>query len=263
MTNLFKMIRAAPFIAYYRLTGSATSNYKGQWESYWSSVKNTGEKGEVLWDSEYEAQMAQALAELRTHADFTMPIVDLGCGNGRRSVWLARHFKRVISVDVSQAAVTLAKQTCAGIENIDFEVLDITDDEAVRAFAECHGEVNIHTRGVLHLIKEQHRPRMTANLSLLLGQRGVLYFHETDGTALEYFLSKPGNSPSGLPAGMHKVIEHGILPSGFGSDAHKRWFSPAKWETLSASITTLTTVPFVDGEAGHVPSFYAVVRACR
>lgn len=255
--SLFKKLRAAPFILFYRLRGRPGRDYQGQWDSFWRSVGRTGTDGEVLWDTEDDTETRDAVERLRAHADFELPILDLGCGNGRRANWLAQDFARVFGVDVSQAAVALAQSLNSAIP---FEVLDVTDAAAVQGFIERNGTMNVHVRGVLHLIQDKDLPAALANLRALLGDRGVLYFSETDGTALDYFLTKPGDSRSGLPKGMHKVIEHGIIPHGFGEDAHRRWFDDAVWETLSAGVTALITTRFADGEPGQVPAFYAVVR---
>jgi len=221
-----------------------------------------------MWDSEIDddAQMMGHLLRLfEQHADTELPVVDFGCGNGRRSAWLAQHFARVVCADVSQAALALAEQTtCAGLSNVQFELLDMTDSSATAAFSErLGGDANVYTRGVLHLIKEKHRATVADNLHAMIGKRGIFYFYETDSTALDYLLTKPAdNSASGLPAVMQKVLEHGILPSGFGAEAHEQWFSdPNKWDTISAGPTTLTTIAFADGEPGAVPSFFALMRA--
>jgi hypothetical protein len=147
---------------------------------------------------------------------------------------------------------------------VQFELLDMTDSTAVAAFSQrLGGDVNMHASTILHLIKEKHRAAIADNLLVaLIGERGVFYFYETDGTALDYFLTKPADSVSGLPAGMHAAIEHGIMPSGFGAEAHGQWFSdPNKWETISWGATTITTIAFADGEAGAVPAFFALLRA--
>src|SRR5688572_30905432 len=46
----------------------------------------------------------------RRSSDLSVPIVDLGCGNGRQSRYLARYFDQVIGADVSPSAIELARQ---------------------------------------------------------------------------------------------------------------------------------------------------------
>lgn len=59
---------------------------------------------------------------------------------------------------------------------------------------------------------------------------------------------------------MHKVIQHGILPHGFGAADHARWFAGSGWDTLDSGEAKLYTVPFAGGRPGRVPAFYGVVR---
>jgi SAM-dependent methyltransferase len=263
MPNLFRMLRAVPFIAFYKLIGRPSTDYQGQWDSYWSSVERAGNSDQVLWDCEDDIQMDHVLQLLKQHTNADLPLVDFGCGNGRRSAWFSQHFDRVVCADASQAALTLAEQTTrAGLSNVQFEVLDLTDTAAVAAFSDRlgGGDVNVHAHGVLQLIKEKDRGIVADNLHSMIGERGALYYHDTDGKALDCKLTKPADSASGLPAGMHKVIQHGIMPYGFGTEAHNKWFSdPNKWVSISEGPATITTVVLSDGKPGAVPGLFATM----
>ena len=59
--------------------------------------------------------------------------VDYGCGLGRGTLWLARHFKQVIAVDVSEEHLTIAQRQLAarGVKNVEFRLLRRRDDLAV------------------------------------------------------------------------------------------------------------------------------------
>ena len=59
------------------------------WERYWGDIDRTGEHGEVLWDAGIEPEMRHAREWLLRYADRTLPLVDVGCGNGRRTRALA------------------------------------------------------------------------------------------------------------------------------------------------------------------------------
>lgn len=56
--------------------------------------------------------------------------VDYGCGLGRVTLWLARHCKRVIAVDVSEAHLQIARRELAarGVNNVEFRLLRRRDD---------------------------------------------------------------------------------------------------------------------------------------
>ena len=200
MMGLIRKLRAAPWIAFYQLRSPSRRNYARQWESYWGSVQRTGTEGDVVWDSEEAEEAAQAVAALDAHAEYTLPLLDLGCGSGRRTAALAEHFGTVIGVDVSERALDLARAEHAGAVGLSFEVLDITDTEAVRAMAERYGPMNVHARGVMHLIVEADRTKMVENLALLLGDRGVLYYVETDGGGARVLPAPAGRQSVGVAA---------------------------------------------------------------
>lgn len=77
------------------------------WDRFWSGVRRTGADGDVLWDVEHQEEIARTARRLRAHADLSLPMVDLGCGNGRRTALLAELCSRV--VDASAAAITHAR----------------------------------------------------------------------------------------------------------------------------------------------------------
>lgn len=56
--------------------------------------------------------------------------VDYGCGLGRVTLWLARHCKRVIAVDVSEEHLGIAQRELAarGVNNVEFRLLRRRDD---------------------------------------------------------------------------------------------------------------------------------------
>lgn len=53
-------------------------------------------------------------------------VLEIGCGEGKHSI-LAAQFgaKEVLGVDVSEAAISLARQNGASLSNVNFEVMDI------------------------------------------------------------------------------------------------------------------------------------------
>ena len=253
------MLRAAPWIAWYRLRGSKPRDYRGQWETYWSRARSGNGENDVLWDLDDDHEISEALDRLEEHLDRSLPFLDLGCGNGRRARFLAGRFERVVGVDVSAAAVELARSQWADGDGLDFRVLDGTDREAVEQLAAEHGPMNIYMRGVFHVIHERDREAFITNLARLLGDRGTLYQIETDGQALRYFLAHPEKSPSGLPVLMHKVVSAGIVPHGFGETDCRRWYQDRGWSVLHSGPGVLRT-QHVGGEPGRVPAFVAIVR---
>jgi SAM-dependent methyltransferase len=72
------------------------------WERWWSDVNDS--PGEVVWD----AAASDLAADLEVFGDWfdpDLPVLDLGCGDGRQTRFLAQHFKTVIRVDISPSAI--------------------------------------------------------------------------------------------------------------------------------------------------------------
>ena len=245
----------------YQITSKSTRDYSGQWNSYWSTVDQTGINGEVLWDNAPRHASEEDLMRFTEYMDDDLPILDLGCGNGRQSRFLAQHFSQVIGVDVSANATQQAQQESATTTNVTFRVFDGTDPAQAQALHDEFGDVNIYMRGVFHVIQKPDRANFVASLQTLLGQMGTLYQIELTSAALTYFRTLPGDSPSGLPKLLHKVVEHGITPIGFELDDVDRLFRQDDWRILDqGQNVTINTVPLSHGHEGHVPANYLVLR---
>src|SRR6202047_5477164 len=89
----------------FRLRGGSPREYLRQWDSYWQTIQKTGAGGEVLWDNVPEEAAAQDLVRFAAHMDPDLPLVDVGWGHGRQTRYLAGHFRRVIGLEASPAAV--------------------------------------------------------------------------------------------------------------------------------------------------------------
>jgi hypothetical protein len=77
------------------------------WEQFWSGVHRTGPGGEVLWDVAERTELDRCLHRAGHHFDPALPVVDLGCGNGRFTRLLATRFPVVVGVDMSASAIRL------------------------------------------------------------------------------------------------------------------------------------------------------------
>ncbi|MEU5704375.1 class I SAM-dependent methyltransferase [Streptomyces aurantiacus] len=145
------------------------------WDAFWSSLP--AEPGAALWDSAPRLTAARHLPLLRDHADLSLPLVDVGCGSGRQTQWLARHFPQVVGVDIAEAAVELAAAS-HGAPNVTYRRADLLDEDTVTALRAEFGDVNVYMRGVLHQLAPDDRTRMLRNIRLLLGGAGVLFTQE-------------------------------------------------------------------------------------
>ncbi|MGC2660913.1 MAG: class I SAM-dependent methyltransferase [Bryobacteraceae bacterium] len=259
--SLGSNLRLYSRLIYYTLTNPGPRQYRAQWNSFWGSIERTGPGGDVLWDNVPERAVADDFARLRQYMHPNLPLIDVGCGNGRQTRFLAQQGGRVIGADVSSAAIGLATAESRGIGNIEFRALDVTKPDQASALHDEIGDANIYIRGVVHAIQKQDRPAVERSLAILLGERGTLYQVELSTEALTYFRQLPGDSPSGLPRLLHRVVRFGIRPVGFNLIDRASIFPDSRWHLLaSGEDVTINTVILSHGEEGHVPANFVIVR---
>jgi 2-polyprenyl-3-methyl-5-hydroxy-6-metoxy-1,4-benzoquinol methylase len=249
-----------PQLTWYALR--APRNQRQAWERYWSRTHATGPAGDVLWDGGEPEEAEATAARFRAHADPTLPIVDVGCGNGRQARALARLASRVIGIDGSAAAIRRAGQE-SDDANIEFRVADVTDDDLGRRLRAELGEANVHVRGVLHIVNPVDRPAVVRNLAELLGSRGTAFICETNapGDPLDCLLMQ-GATPTSMPEVLRRCVAAGIRPpSHFGRRELAEYFPTETWDVLESGPTTMYGVPNRPGGGmQRIPSYFAVLR---
>ena len=92
-----------------RLAARAPRDVGTRWDRYWAAVERTGDDGDVLWDASTSSEAEHYLELLGIHADPDLPVLDVGCGNGRFTRALAQRFRPAVGVDVSPHAVIRAR----------------------------------------------------------------------------------------------------------------------------------------------------------
>ena len=240
------------------------------WDRYWSEVTRTGFDGEVLWDAGDETELTESVTRLYEHADPDLPIVDLGCGNGRQARAFTRSAPRVLGLDRSAAAVNRARLEAAespppGPASLEFQVADVAEPGMGKRVHEQMGAANVHVRGVLHVVDAPDRPTVVDNLKAMLGDRGTAYVCETNlpGDPLDYLMFQ-GATPTSMPVAVHRLVASGLRPpSHFGPAELARYFPAADgWQLLAHGPTTLHGIPLRQGEGSqHIPGYFAVLRA--
>jgi SAM-dependent methyltransferase len=259
--ELLKSVRLLSNVLYFRVKHGNPGEVARHWENFWQTIETTGRDGQVLWDSEPECASAEDLARFQGFMDPALPLVDFGCGNGRQTRFLARHFPRVIGTDVSPSALAKAQHEMAPEGNIEFRRLDALQPEQAQAFHDEFGDVNIYMRGVLHVTQRRDRRRFAESLGVLLGAKGTLYQIELSFSALDYFRTLPGDSPSGLPQHVHNVLRTGASSVGFDLQDRPRVYPDSDWQILAhGEDVTIKTVVLSHGEEGRVPANYLVLR---
>lgn len=238
------------------------------WERYWSGVRSTGANGEVLWDADQPAEVEAVAAQLQAHIDPTLPLVDLGCGSGRqaRALARARLASQVLGIDASAAAIARAQLEAAeGSDrwNLEFRVADAAEPGLGERLAVELGEVNVHIRGMLHVVDPARRSAVVQNVGTLLGTRGTAYVCETNlvGDPLDYLVFQ-GATPMSLPDVVRRLVAAGVRPpSHFGAAEVAEYFPDSGWRVLADGPTVMYGVPLrPGGSVQQIPSFFAVLR---
>jgi SAM-dependent methyltransferase len=246
-----------------RLSLRAPRDATTSWNAFWSGVDATGDGGDVLWDASASAEAARYVDLLAAHGRPELPVVDIGCGNGRFTRLLASRFPRAIGVDLSPHAIALAlgESKSPGIE---FRVLDMTQPGAGQRLHAEFGEVNVFVRGVLHVLDAPARRRLAANVADLADAHGTVLIAETNhrGPLIGY-LESLGAGPRGMPQPLARAIATGIpRPSPFGEPELDDCFPRDQWErVLIDNDAAITTIPLRRaGVPDSIPGFVAVLR---
>ncbi|MFD6910780.1 amino acid adenylation domain-containing protein [Streptomyces virginiae] len=248
---------AAPVTTEERDTGDA-------WERYWAGIRRTGRGGDVIWDADSGEEFHWLLDQARRHFRGGLPVIDLGCGNGRYSRELAPYYPSVIGVDVSASAIEHAKREAEGVPNVDYLAIDMTDTEQAAVLGE--GPYNIFVRGVFHVLDSEARARLAAVADRLLGDEGTLIVHEPDYSSnsfgyLGFVGGKRGRAEDLVGPLEAAGVRHSHrftrpeLAEAFGADG---------WELVEDEAIELHAIdPQSDSDALRLPGYYAVLRRKR
>jgi SAM-dependent methyltransferase len=233
------------------------------WQSYWNGIASTGPDGEVLWDGAGEQELRWWRDTTRRYFDPTLPVLDVGCGNGRLARLMAADAPRVLGIDASPAAVELARRESAGLDRIAFRPADITGEGAGADLADDLGPTNVVIRGVLHVLGRDQRRRAIAALARVLGDRGTLVMLETNwpGDALGY-LEHLGGRGGRLPPAVDRLVRNGLpRPSSVGPEQLVVLFPAPGWIVVDSGPVDIAAVRTRRTDvAGTIPGFGAVLR---
>jgi SAM-dependent methyltransferase len=233
------------------------------WEAYWGGVRRTGPEGDVLWDGAGEAELAWWRATAPAHLDTSLPLLDVGCGNGRISRMFAGMFPSVLGVDLAAAAVEVAKRESGNPTGVRFRQLDVTAPDAAGVLLGELGPANVVVRGVFHVLSPADRLRAANTLAAVLAGRGSLLLLETNwrGDLLGY-LEHLGGRSGRLPAALRRLIEYRLpRPAAFGPRELAVTFPAARWLRVAEGPVDIAPVRTLGPEAARtIPGYHAVLR---
>lgn len=229
-----------------------TKDYAAFWDKqYFVDFYLT--KSGNLWDVPANYSVALDEPFFVDYFNPQLPIVDIGCGTGSESIYLSRKYERVIGVEISKRALSLAR-AAAEQENskVTWMYLDVLDRPSLLNFKEELGDVNIYMRGVLHQIKEEHRREFCEALVYLAGAGGVIYINEVAEGLKQYLESH--DDFKALPERMKQVFTSNLPPVGVRGDILEDLFSHITNVFNVQDQYIQTSLIFRSGEPIKIPS---------
>ncbi|MER5213558.1 class I SAM-dependent methyltransferase [Streptomyces sp. NPDC002838] len=236
---------------------SVTSRYREAWEGFWREAP--GEQGAVLWDAEPILTAGAHLALFEPHlVDHDLPLVDLGCGNGTQTRFLADRFPHVIGADLSAAALDHARRADPAGQAT-YRLLDAAETGEAKTLHAELGDANVYMRGVLHQADPDDRQPLADGLAALVGERGRAFLVELSESAKPVLLGL-AQSPAGPPPKLAPIFRHGIAPGEVADDAVPLYLHAAGLAVLASGELPLTTTEYrPDGTRIELPSKWLVV----
>jgi SAM-dependent methyltransferase len=235
---------------------SVTSRYREAWEGFWREAPD--EQGAVFWDAEpvLTAGLHLALFEPRL-TDPGLPMVDLGCGNGTQTRFLADRFPHVIGVDLAAAALDHAR-TADPAGQAAYRLLDAAGKTETETLHAELGDANVYMRGVLHQVEPDARQELVDGLAALVGDRGRAFLVELSEAARP-ILGALAQDPAGPPPKLAPVFRHGIAPGEVADDAVPEYLRAAGLSVLASGELPLITTEFTpDGTRIELPSKWLI-----
>ncbi|MFJ2112675.1 MULTISPECIES: class I SAM-dependent methyltransferase [unclassified Streptomyces] len=238
------------------------SRYGPLWEVYWKDLPQRD--SEAFWDCPPDLGAATHIRLFGPYADPTLPLIDVGCGNGTQTAYLAGHYERVLGVDIAEAALAKARQVNGG-PRVEYRRLDILDEAAVREFRDELGEVNVYLSGVIHQLTPADRDTCIRSLALLTGGRGTVFAQELTPDSYHYMAHLITTGRHDLPKLDRVSAYFGIgLQTAAGEAELEAVFTAARFELLAAgSLSMHTTEKLTDGTPLTLPAHYVVARPQR
>ncbi|MFD5567769.1 class I SAM-dependent methyltransferase [Streptomyces cadmiisoli] len=235
---------------------SVTNRYRQAWEGFWREAPP--EQGAVLWDAEPVLTAGRHLALFEPQLPHpALPMIDLGCGNGTQTRFLADRFPHVLGVDLAEAAVEHARNADPAGQ-AGYRCLDAADKTETETLHAELGDANVYVRGVLHQCEPDDRQPLLDGIATLVGTQGRVFLVEL-AEAAGAVLRGLAQNPDGPPAKLAPVFRHGIAPGEVADAAVHDHLRAAGLTVLAAGeLPLITTECGPDGIRIELPSKWVV-----
>ena len=241
---------------------SAARHSGPAWERFWSGVRRTGDGGDVLWDTGAGSEQQWTMEQARIHLHPALPVVDIGCGNGRYTRAFAACFPFAVGVDVAASAVQRAKAESVGVARASYRVLDVADPAQATALAEEIGDANVFVRAVLHVLDPASRTLAAEALAELVGERGVLLLLEPHYREGSFgYVGFVGGNRGRVSELVGPLERAGVGASSRFSQPELDTYFADGWQVLAAGDVQMDAVdPEAADRAIKIPAFFAALR---
>jgi cyclopropane fatty-acyl-phospholipid synthase-like methyltransferase len=235
--------------------------YQENWDKFYRrTYRLLGKK--ALWDVAPEASVALDFELFKEYLKPDLPIMDIGCGIGSQSQFLANFYTSVFGVDVANEAIKIAKKNST-TSNIQFDFLDLTQPLSDFANFEKRIPSNIYMRGVLHQIKEEHLLIFRQNLLQIMGKTGRMYIVEV-ADSIRSYADKSSEGFSKLPTQLRQTFISHLPPKGLSLENLNAYFPNSQFSILKSGETGLqTNIQFTDKQPVIIPAVYAILEKSK
>ena len=146
---------------------------------FWEQTYVSGEFREH-WEYEVPSQQLVAILAAQVPAEGGTAL-DIGCGAGRETVFLAQCGFNAIGVDISPKALKIGAEraSSAGVK------VDLRQGSFFELPVEDASVDFINDRGAFHLVTEDDRPRFAAEVSRILKPGGTILLRGANETETE------------------------------------------------------------------------------
>jgi len=129
-------------------------------------------KYKQIWGEQPSELALEAVKKLARHKGRQLRVLDVGCGYGRDSIYVAKSLGfRVLGIDISEKAVEMAKENAlkAEAKKAEFKVSDFRD---IVSYFDV-----ILVSNLYHLLPPEGRRDLAEHATRLLGPDGVLFLN--------------------------------------------------------------------------------------